>query len=360
VPKDPALEVLSTAPFKAQSPLARLVDAAITPRELFYVCTHAAIPDVAEETFRLEVSGMVERPLRLRLADLRANFREVEVTATLQSAANRRDELARVRPFEGQTPWGASAIGTASWRGIALAELLAGAGPLDGAAHVAFTGLDQYEKDGERFGFGGSIPFSKAMAGDVVLAWEMNGEPLAAEHGYPLRVVVPGWIGARSIKWLSRIEVRREPSDNYQQQRGNKLFPAHVDASSVDWSKGLMLGESSLSSAICEPLDGAELAAGPVRLRGYAVAGGQRTVERVEVSADNGASWTVATLAGEGAPGVWRLWEASLELPAGPHELVCRAWDSAANTQPEDPAHLWNFLGLMNNAWHRVRVWIRE
>ncbi|HET9766428.1 MAG TPA: molybdopterin-dependent oxidoreductase [Thermoanaerobaculia bacterium] len=360
MPKDSALEVLSTAPFKAQSPLGRLVDDTITPLELFYVCTHAAIPAVAEETFRLEVTGVVARPLRLRLADLRANFPEVEVTATLQSAANRRDELARVRPLEGQTPWGASAIGTASWRGISLAALLSGAGPLDGAAHVAFTGLDQCEKDGERFGFGGSIPFWKAMAGDVVLAWEMNGEPLAAEHGYPLRVVVPGWIGARSIKWLSRIEVRREPSDNFQQQRGNKLFPAHVDASSVDWSQGLMLGESSLTSAICEPLDGAELAQGQVRVRGYAVAGGQRTVERVEVSADNGASWTVATLAGEGAPGVWRLWEASLELPAGPHELVCRVWDSAANTQPEDPAHLWNFLGLMNNAWHRVRVWVRE
>jgi sulfite oxidase len=360
VPKDSALEVLSTEPFKAQSPLGRLAEDTITPLELFYVCTHAAIPAVAEETFRLEVTGMVARPLRLRLADLRANFPEVEVTATLQSAANRRDELARVRLLEGQTPWGASAIGTASWRGISLAALLAGAGPLDGAAHVAFTGLDQCEKDGERFGFGGSIPFWKAMAGDVVLAWEMNGEPLAAEHGHPLRVVVPGWIGARSIKWLSRIEVRREPSDNFQQQRGNKLFPADVDASSVDWSQGLMLGESSLSSAICEPLDGAELGAGPVRLRGYAVAGGQRTVERVEVSADNGASWTVATLPGEGAPGVWRLWEASLDLPAGPHELVCRAWDSAANTQPEDPAHLWNFLGLMNNAWHRVRVWMAE
>jgi len=358
--KDPSLEVLSTEPFKAQSPLGRLVDAAITPRELFYVCTHAPIPDVGEETFRLEVSGMVERPLRLRLADLQANFPEVEVTATLQSAANRRTELARVRPLEGLTPWGASGIGTASWRGISLAALLAGAGPLDGAAHVAFTGLDQCAIDGQRFDFGGSIPFAKAMAGDVVLAWEMNGEPLAPEHGFPLRVVVPGWIGARSIKWLSRIEVRREPSDNYQQQRGNKLFPPDVDESTVGWTQGLMLGESSLNSAICEPLDGAELPSGPVRVRGYAVAGGQRTIERVDVSADNGASWTVATLAGEAAPGVWRLWEASLELPAGPHELICRAWDSAAMTQPEDPAHVWNFLGLMNNAWHRVRLWMRE
>ncbi|HEV8240632.1 MAG TPA: molybdopterin-dependent oxidoreductase [Thermoanaerobaculia bacterium] len=357
--KDPALEVLSTEPFKAQSPLGRLIEAPITPRELFYVCTHSTILASGEETFRLEVTGMVERPLRLRLADLKANFAEVEVTATLQSAANRRDELSRVRALEGQTPWGASAIGTAVWRGLSLAALLQGAGPLDGAAHVAFTALDQDAQDGERFGC--SIPFARAMAGDVVLAWDMNGEPLLPEHGFPLRAVVPGWIGARSVKWLTRIEVRREPSDNlHQQQRGNKLFPTHVDATSVDWSQGLSLGELSLTSAICDPLDGAELANGPVRVRGYALAGGQRTVERVEVSADNGSSWTIATLAGEAAPGVWRLWEATLELPPGPHELVCRAWDSAAMTQPEDPAHLWNFLGLMNNAWHRVRVWMPD
>lgn len=359
--KDPSLEVLSAEPFKAQPPLGRLVDTAVTPRELFYVCTHAAIPEVGEETFRLEVSGMVERPLRLRLADLKANFPEVELIATLQSAGNRRDELHRVRPLAGQTPWGAGAIGTAAWRGMSLAALLAGAGPLDGAAHVAFTGLDQQEKDGERFGFGCSIPFAKAIVGDVLLAWEMNGEPLAPEHGHPLRVVVPGWIGARSVKWLTRIELRREPSDNLQQmQRGNKLFPPHVDASNVDWSQGLTLGELSLSSAICDPADGAELARGAVRVRGYAMAGGQRTVERVEVSADNGGNWTVATLDGEAAAGVWRLWEATLDLPAGPHELVCRAWDSAAMTQPEDAAHLWSFLGLMNNAWHRVRVWMPE
>jgi sulfite oxidase len=361
VAKDPALEVLSTEPFKAQTPLARLAGAAITPRELFYVCTHAAIPQVDEETFRLEVTGMVERPLRLRLGDLKANFPEVEAAVTLQSAGNRRDELARVRPLAGQTPWGASAIGTASWRGMSLAALLAGAGPLDGAAHVAFTGLDQVAMDGEQLAFGCSIPLAKAIAGDVLLAWDMNGEPLPAEHGFPLRAVVPGWIGARSVKWLRRIEVRREPSDNaHQQQRGNKLFAADVDAGNVDWSRGISLGELSLSSAICEPLDGAELQRGPVRVRGYALAGGQRTVERVEVSADNGTQWTAATLAGEAAPGVWRLWEATLELPAGPHELVCRAWDSAAMTQPEDPAHLWNFLGLMNNAWHRVRVWMPE
>ncbi len=357
MPKDPSLEVLSAEPFNAQPPLGKLLaGGAVTPLELFYVRTHGPIPHVVEADWRIEVGGMVERPLRLRLADLRANFPELEVTATLQCAANRRAELMRLRTMPGKMPWGASAIGTGVWRGISLAALLAGAGPLDGAAHVAFTGLDPCEVEGRRFGFGGSIPLWRAMAEDVLLAWEVNGEPLPPEHGFPLRVVVPGWIGARSVKWLSQVHVQAEPSENRYQQRAYKLFPADVEAGDADWSQGLMLGELSLTSVICDPLDGAELAAGPVTLRGYALAGGRRTVERVEVSADNGGRWVVARLE-EGAPGAWRLWDATLELPAGAHELVCRAWDSAAMTQPEDPAHLWSFTGYMNNAWHRVRVW---
>ena len=195
------------------------------------------------------------------------------------------------------------------------------------------------------------------MLGDVLLAWEMNRQPLPPEHGFPLRIVAPGWIGARSVKWLSSIHVQQEPSDNYYQQRTYKVFPPHVDKSSAEWSQGLMLGELSLTSVICDPLDGGEVGVGPVRVRGYAMAGGQRTVERVEVSADNGGRWEVAELSEATPAGAWRLWEATLELPAGAHELVCRAWDSAAITQPEDPAHLWNLEGYMNNAWHRVRVW---
>src|SRR5205085_2571972 len=122
---------------------------------------------------------------------------------TLQCAGNRRAELTRVRSIPDELAWGASAIGNGVWRGISLAALLAAVGPLDGAAHVAFTGLDLCAEEGQRFAFGGSIPFWKAMQGDVLLAWELDGEPLPPEHGFPLRVVVPGWIGARSVKWVS-------------------------------------------------------------------------------------------------------------------------------------------------------------
>ena len=153
--KDPSLEVLSTEPFNAQSPLARLAESAVTPLELFFVRTHGAVPRLDEESYRLEIGGMVQRPLRLRRADLEANFPVTEVTATLQCAGNRRTELIAVRPVPGETPWGASALSTATWRGTPLAAVIEAVGALDGAAHVAFTGLDQIEKEGNTFGFGG-------------------------------------------------------------------------------------------------------------------------------------------------------------------------------------------------------------
>jgi sulfite oxidase len=354
--KHPDMEVLSQEPFNAQPPLARLIDAPVTPLELFFVRTHAAVPALDEDTYRLDVGGKAKRPLRLRLGDLMANFPVTEVTATLQCAGNRRTELIGVRPVPGETPWGASALSTAVWRGTPLAGVLEAVGILDGAAHVAFVGLDEIEKEGNTFGFGGSIPLSRAMAPDVLLAWEMNGEPLTPAHGYPLRVIVPGWIGARSVKWVGQIRLQAEPSDNWYQARSYKIFPPHVDAATADWANGLMLGELSLTSVICSPSDGEELRAGRVTVRGYAMAGGSRSVERVEVSADHGDTWVVADL-GTATPGAWRLWSAELDLAEGAHELTCRAWDSAAMTQPEDPAHVWNFKGYMNNAWHRVRVW---
>jgi sulfite oxidase len=356
LPKDPRLEVLSAEPFNAQTPLRELIATHITPTPLFFARNHAPIPRLAENDHLLSLGGMVLRPLSLRVADLRANFPAAEITATIQCAGNRRDELIAVRPIPGETPWGASALSNATWRGTPLAAVLEAAGVLDGAAHVAFLGRDQCQKEGRSFGFGGSIPLARALQGDVLLAWEMNGEPLTAEHGSPLRALVPGWIGARSVKWLGEVVVQREPSDNWYQQRAYKVFPTHVDKESADWTRGLMLGELGLTSVIGDPADGQELAAGEVVVRGYAMAGGRRTVERVEVTANHGASWTVAEL-GEGGAGSWRLWEARLRLAAGAHELACRAWDSAAMTQPEDVAGLWNFKGYMNTAWHRVRVW---
>ncbi len=353
------MEFLSHGPIKAQTELASLIAEPVTANRDFFVCCHGGVPRVDVDAYRLEIEGMVRRPLRLRLGDLSPLLPETEVEATLQCAGNRRAELDDVAPVaSGEPRWGASAIGNAVWRGVPLASLLDAAGVLDGATHVAFYGLDRCPHPAGITEYGASIPLRKALERNVLLAHEMNGRPLPEEHGFPLRVIVPGYIGARSVKWVQRIEVRADSSPSPFQRQAYKLI-SKPDPTDSDWRRAAELGELSINSAIGAPRDGAELVAGTLVVRGWAMAGGQRTVTRVEVSRDHGRTWIEATLR-PGATGSWTLWEAEVALGPGSHELICRAWDSAANVQPEDPQQVWNVRGYMNHSWHRVRVWAED
>jgi len=353
--KSSGLLVRQENPFNGGPDPRLLPGSSLTPNELFFVRNHGGIPEVDLGAFRLRVNGLVKRPLSLTLEEIR-QLPRVTVAATLQCAGNRRLELMAVAPIPNELPWGTEAISTAEWTGVQLRDLLAAAEPRRRARHAAFTGLDEAERHGHRFNFGGSIPLEKAMGPEVLLAYEMNGEPLPPVHGAPLRVVVPGYIGARSVKWVSRIDLQEDPSDNYFQAKAYRLFPAGVGADTVDWDTGLMLGESPVNSVICAPGEGETLAAGPVAVRGWAMVGGGREVARVELSLDGGRTWTLASLDSGGDRWTWRQWDATFDLPAGRHEIVCRAWDSAAQTQPEHPAQVWNFKGYANNAWHRLSV----
>ena len=351
--KHPDTLVRQDRPFNAGPPprhLARF----LTPVEHFFVRSHGDVPQVDPGSYRLILNGMVRKPLRISLEELR-RLPRVSVVATLQCAGNRRLEMAAVRPIPGELGWGAEAVSTAEWKGVPLRDLLAAVEPACAAKHVAFSAFDETERHGQRFTFGGSIPLDKALSPEVLLAYEMNGGDLPPVHGAPLRVVVPGYIGARSVKWLSAITLQDEPSDNYFQAKAYRLFGPQVDHDNVDWESGLMLGPFNVGSVISSPADGETLPAGPLSVRGFAFAG-EREVARVEVSTDGGRTWTVAELGREHARWAWRLWEARLDLPAGAHEIVCRAWDTAAQTQPERPEQVWNFKGYMNNAWHRARV----
>ncbi|CAN5372102.1 sulfite oxidase [soil metagenome] len=354
--KHTRLIVREREPFNAEPSPDLLRQAPITPNELFFVRNHAAVPVVDAVAYRLLVDGMVDKSLTLTLDDIKRAFPKRTVTATLQCAGNRREDFMKIEEIPGEVAWGADAISNAVWAGAALRDVLAAAGVHDKAAHAAFVGLDEVEKRNERFGFGGSIPLEKALNGEVLLAYEMNGEPLPMVHGFPLRAVVPGYIGARSVKWLERIKLQTEPSDNYYQAHAYKLFPPHVRAETADWENALTLGEQSLNAVICQPADGTTLEKGAVVIQGYAVAGGNRRVERVDVSIDGGETWKVADWESENQNWAWRFWQARIELPPGAQQIVVRAWDSAANTQPEDARHIWNFKGYMNNAWHRVNV----
>jgi sulfite oxidase len=352
--KHPDFIVRQPEPFNGGPPSERLAGSFITSNDLFFSRNHGGVPTVNRDAYRLTLDGMVETVVSLALEDLR-RLPRATVTATLQCAGNRRLELMAYKPIPDELPWGTEAVSNAEWSGVRLSDVLAVAGIRSGG-HTAFTGLDDTERHGHRFNFGGSIPLDKALSGEVLLADTMNGEPLPVVHGAPLRVVVPGYVGARSVKWLSRITVQDKPSDNYFQAKAYRLFPASFNKDNVDWDKGLMLGEAPVSSVILSPVDKSAVSAGKITVRGWSLAGGTRSVARVDVSADAGETWTVADFVkGDGAF-IWRLWEAILDLKPGAHEIICRAWDTAAQTQPDRAAQVWNFKGYANNSWHRVRV----
>lgn len=348
--------IRQTDPYNGEPPLDLLVQAPLTPTALFFARNHGNIPQIEAADYRLAVDGLVKYPLSLSLEDLRNSFPRRSLAATLQCAGNRRLEMTSVAPIPGELPWDSGAISTADWGGIPLWTILDAAGVKGEAQHVEFTGLDQVTRQGRSFGFGGSIPLDKAFSQEVLLAFEMNGEPLPPLHGFPLRSVVPGYIGARSVKWLNRIEVRVNPSANYFYAQAYQLFPPQARPETVDWASGIKLGDMPVNAVICSPQDGACLPGPSVRVKGYAYAGGGRAIQRVDISIDGGATWSVARLLDDPAPWAWRLWQADLELAAGANEMIVRAWDSSANTQPEEVRQTWNFKGYLNNAWHRVHI----
>ena len=351
--KRPDLIVHEREPFNAETGLAALGEGPLTATDAFYVRDHGPVPKLDPGAWRLRVRGLVERELELSLDALREACRERTVTATLQCAGNRRAGLMAVRDIPGEAPWGPGATGTATWTGVVLGDVLALAGPRGDAAHVGFEGADVCSQAEPVERFGGSIPFDKACRPEVLLAWAMNGEPLPLVHGAPLRVVVPGYIGARSVKWLERIEVRSTPWPGYFQHVVYRLL---AEDASPGPGAGISLGLIALNADVLSPANGETVAAGPVEVRGYAFAGGERHVARVDVSVDGGASWSEAELLEDLGRWAWRRWRATLALAPGEHEILVRAWDSSAATQPEDEAALWNPKGYVNNARPRVRV----
>jgi sulfite oxidase len=343
-------------PFNAETGLAALAEGQVTATDAFYVRGHGPVPEIDPAAWRLRVHGLVERELELSLATLREALPPRAVTATLQCAGNRRAGLIAIRDIPGEAPWGAGATGTATWAGVSLNDVLALARPRESAAHVGFTGADVCEEAEPKQRFGGSVTLAKACRPEVLLAWSMNGEPLEPVHGAPLRVVVPGYIGARSVKWLDSVEVRATPWEGYFQHVAYRLLP---EDGTPGPGEGMPLGLVALNADVLAPADGDEVAAGAVEVRGYAFAGGERYVARVDVSADGGATWSQAELLEDLGPWAWRHWRLTVDLAPGEHEIVVRAWDSSAATQPEDEAALWNPKGYVNNARPRVRIHAR-
>lgn len=332
---------VTTFPLNGAPAPVELVREHITPTEHFFVRNHAAIPSAPRSSLSALVQGLPR----------------TSIEAAIQCAGNRRSGLQAVRPIANELPWGNEAIGNALWEGVSLPAVLERIGVPAGAEHVWFIGADRVDGKGGGQSFGASIPLAKALRGDVLLADTMNGAPLTPEHGAPLRVVVPGYVGARSVKWLSEIRVEPDPSPNYF-QLAYSVFPPSVLSVPADLANGVVLGELPVNSAISDPVEGDECSAGTVCIRGWAMAGGDRTVERVECSHDGGTTWVETRFLSPAKRFTWRLWTVEFRLARGRHTLVCRAVDSAGSQQPAEPERVWNVKGYANNSWHRVEVTI--
>jgi len=336
--------VVSAEPFNAETPL-RLLGERSTPDGAFYVRCNFGIPEIDPEGFQLAVDGEVDRAASFDLAAIR-ELPAVEITTTMECAGNGRARMARRAPG---TPWDLGAASTGRFRGTPLRTVLEQAGIGAAAVEVLCVGADGGEVDGRRLRFERSLPIEVAMRPDVLLAWEMNGRPLPPEHGAPLRLVVPGWYGVASVKWLVGLWAITEPF------RGHFQHDRYVFNGEAGLADGTPVRRMRVRSLVTRPAEGELLVpTGPFRVEGVAWSG-ERTIARVEVSTDGGRTWRDARLDGDPGPGISRGWSIGLDSPgSGPVEIVARATDDAGERQPMEP--VWNELGYGNNAAHRVSV----
>jgi DMSO/TMAO reductase YedYZ molybdopterin-dependent catalytic subunit len=321
----------------------------VTPVGMHYLLIHYDVPRVDAATWTLEVDGAVERQMSLSLDDLRARPPVTEAV-TFECAGNGR-ALLDPRPIS--QPWLLEAVGTGSWTGIPLAALLGEAGVSDAAVEILFTGLDRgIEGDIEQT-FQRSLPLADALRPEVLLAYGLNGGALPPQHGFPLRLVVPGWYGMTNVKWLTRITVLDEPFTGYQNARGYRLRQNPDDQGepvSRMAVRALMVPPGIPDFATRRRF--AKL--GDHTLEGRAWSG-EGAIDAVEVSTDGGASWQPAELGPAAGAHAWRRWTFDWRPEGvGDCELCCRAADSAGNRQPDGPP--WNLGGYANNAVQRIPV----
>jgi sulfane dehydrogenase subunit SoxC len=343
-----SLEELQLAARNHGMPLEALREA-VTPIGLHYLLIHYDIPQVDVASWRLAVDGRVSSELSLDLAALRS-LPSHEVVATMECAGNGR---ARLAPRPVSQPWLLEAVGTGRWRGALLRDVLAQAGVAPEATEVLFTGLDRGIENEEEQLFQRSLALADALEPDVLLAYELNGVPLPPQHGFPLRLLVPGWYGMTNVKWLARITLLDEPFTGYQQARGYRLRE-HEDDEGEPLSRihpRALMAPPGIPDFMSRERT---VRAGTVTIEGRAWSG-LAPVTAVEVSTDEGATWHEARLdPPELGRWAWRRWSYDWNAEPGRHVLACRARDEAGNEQATEQR--WNVGGYANTDVQRVAV----
>jgi anti-anti-sigma factor len=343
---DAGMIVHRADPLNCETSIPALMGGVVMPNPRFYVRNHFHVPKLAPSSWRLNVVGLVERALSLSLRDLVKMPSQTQFV-TLECAGNGRSSLS---PRVNGEQWNLGAVSTAEWTGVPLVEVLNRAGVKAGAREVVFRGADSGKPDGsgEPIRFERSLNMNDAQSCEALLAYAMNGEALPIQHGYPLRVIVPGWYAVASVKWLTEIDVTsRQFSGHYQ-----------TEAYFFEWQRGKQLLREPVSlqrvrSLITEPEPDSEVEQGELPIRGVAWSGAA-PIARVEVRI-NGGPWQEARLLGEQRRHSWQGWELIACLGQhGPTVISARATDMASRTQPDSPE--WNRLGYGNNAIQQVRV----
>lgn len=344
----PGMIVRSANPEDFEMPLAGF-DTWLTPAERFFVRTHIYRPRVDLGASRLRVGGLVEHELALDMPELQ-KLPRVDLVAVLECAGNGRSLY---QPAVPGSQWQYGAVGNARWTGVRLADVLKRAGVKTGARNVLLNGADV--PMGKVPDFVRTVPLEKAMHPDTLLAFQMNGVPLPASHGFPLRLVAPGWAGDSWVKWVTDISLLDREYDGFFMKIAYRR-PVHTVApgSAVDPAVMTPVTAIKPKSVIACPVAGQRLGPGPVTVRGAAWAG-ESPVARVDVSTDNGRTWRPAKLGPDRAPYAWRLWELTWTPPAeGSYVLMSKTTDERGETQPF--AEDWNPSGYLWNVVPAVRV----
>jgi sulfane dehydrogenase subunit SoxC len=323
----------------------------VTPLGMHYLVIHFDIPAADEASWTVEVDGLVERPLTLSMDDLRARP-AVTRPVTMECAGNGR---ALMSPRSASQPWLHEAVGNAEWTGTPLAPILEEAGLRADAVELVFTGADHGIQGDVEQDYQWSFAIGDIVKDEVLLAYEVNGQPLPPQHGFPVRLLVPDWYGMCSVKWLRRITAVAEPFDGFQlwayQLRQNEDDPGV--RVTLKQPRAVMVPPGFPDF----PARSRFLDAGPCELTGRAWSGWGHA-ERVEVSTDGGRTWSDAMLGPKpSSSSSWRPWSFRWDAARGEHELLVRAIDDAGNVQPVDPP--WNLHGFANNMAQRVRVVVR-
>ena len=366
--KHPEMLHLLQFPYNGEPPKRLVTEKPVTPNTLHFVRNHGGIPIIDGNKWSLELDGLVANPQSFTLQDLQdeSQFPRVEKLVTIQCSGTRRIEQIDLYAGEGDeminAPWAEGAIGTARYVGVSLKKVIKACGGLKpGAKHLELFGADTYFKQNEVMNYSVSVPWSKVKANEVMLAWEMNGEQLPNIHGYPIRVVVMGYIGARSAKWVYHIRALERPTQAPVQSKEYLYFNQQVGKYNQHITDGIQIQEMPVSSAIMSPLAKQVVVhLGKIHVKGWAYSGGGRWPERVELSADGGFNWYAVPLANMSSKHKWswRTWQFDLPCDVeGWVEVVCRCWDNSLNTQPLQVRSAWNWGLHVTSSAHRVALY---